>query len=123
MHMRNEQGGLKMIRVEKKELLETIQSNMEKHVSDYEETERGFKKHYKSTLAEMINRFDETGKIETFLTFDQPQSHEEDYQSIIDMLQMSVDDEVEITYEQFQRYVRDNWEWKKDFIALSAQYK
>jgi|18_taG_2_1085343.scaffolds.fasta_scaffold58069_2 hypothetical protein len=122
MYTRDEQGGLKTISVDKHKMLDTIKKNMDQHLVAYKEAMLGFEKHYKSVLEDMINRFEFDNEIKSHVSFDIPKSHEEDYKSIIEMLEMSVDDVVYVTYDQFQRYVRDNWEWKKDFLMLSAKY-
>ncbi len=51
-----------------------------------------------------------------------PVSHLEDYQRIIDMLKFSVADKIELSMTDFDCYVRNNWSWKKEFVASNFNY-
>jgi len=38
------------------------------------------------------------------------------------MLEMCVDEQLEISFEDFQRYVMDNWGWKANWTATTSNY-
>lgn len=44
-----------------------------------------------------------------------PEDHTDEYDQLLEMLAMSVDDEVELTAQEFAQYVRDDWSWKHQF--------
>ena len=39
------------------------------------------------------------------------------------MLEMSVDDEIELTEEEFSNIILDDWNWKRNFARLNSNYK
>lgn len=121
MDLRGETVGLKLIKVNKTELIETLKKNKKTHIIEYDESYKGFVIESTQRLKKALK----DAKSEKFddVYFSQPDSHESDYSVIIEMLEMSVDTEVEISAEQFRRYVRDEWSWtssfKEDFVKYS----
>ena len=52
----------------------------------------------------------------------EPHDHTDDYDTVIAMLEMCVDEVVEIDMQEFDNYVRDNWQWKANWSASNALY-
>jgi hypothetical protein len=52
-----------------------------------------------------------------------PEDHTKDYDQVIEMLKMSVDEELEIESDQFACYVMDDWDWKEDFARAAFSNK
>ena len=105
---------MKTVVVNKKELIEKITQNKSEHVVDFNEANAAFKENYIKECNKMIERAEDGDFIFRFSVM-QPQSHEEDYDTILTMLNMSLDDQIELEEHDFQRYVQDNWEWKDNF--------
>jgi len=38
------------------------------------------------------------------------------------MLEASLDEELELSANEFQQYMQDNWSWKRSFAMSSAKY-
>jgi len=51
-----------------------------------------------------------------------PQDHSRDYDRAIRMMQSSIYDEVQLTTDEYDAYVLNNWEWKKNFLATNTAY-
>jgi hypothetical protein len=51
-----------------------------------------------------------------------PEDHSQDYERAIRMMQMSVFDEVKLTVSEFDAYVMNNWEWKRNFLLSNRGY-
>lgn len=51
-----------------------------------------------------------------------PENHLEDYDRVIDLLDFSVADKVELSSSDFDAYVRNNWSWRKKFLGTNAGY-
>ena len=51
-----------------------------------------------------------------------PEDHTDEYDSVIELLEASLDDEFELTYGQFNNYVLDKWGWQEHFLAMSSHY-
>lgn len=60
--------------------------------------------------------------VDSYLRLERPQDHTRDYERVLQMLDMSVDDEIELSENDFGRYVMDDWEWSQGFIANTSSY-
>jgi len=71
---------------------------------------------YRKRVIQELNQALEDAKagrqITTQIRLPAPEDHTADYDRVIRMLEMSVDDELEITSHEFDWYVMDNWQWK-----------
>lgn len=118
----HEINGLKIIKVKTEDLLQKITANRDKHIEDFEKAQKGFMLDAEARLKKALKEIRQ-GKVPTgSIAFQKPENHTKDYDTIIDMLNMTVDEELEITYEQFQRYARDEWDWTEHFNTLSTFY-
>lgn len=120
------------------ELVDKLKSNRESHVEKYEEALRGWRDEMQSlieefereasalshenTIEEAVDRASELQMRLTEARRDKPESHKEDYDHCIDMLESSMDDEIELTKREFARLVRDEWNWKDSFNKTSSKY-
>lgn len=139
------------VEVNRFRLLTTLSTNKEKHVAEYEEAMAGYKavllEKLEESFADAKNKLEEKhakikAKIEkftdsdiskqhdTFLLVEQvtvemkvPRSFEKDYDAAIDMAHWDVRDTLELTHAEFNCFVRDQWDWKSGFEAVSTMYK
>ena len=51
-----------------------------------------------------------------------PESHELEYQRVIGMLEMCVDDTIWIEEDEYACYVMDHWSWKRQFESMTSNY-
>lgn len=129
------QRGMKMreVKVNRKELLEKVRANRETHVRDYEESVIGYKaaalKAIDEGMAKLRRSVEElkTGQVLHLaaVSFDLevPENHKKDYDQVIAMLEMSVDDQLTIRSDEFALYVMDDWSWKANFDKTTTTYK
>jgi len=114
------------VRVNKAQLLETLKTNLEKHISMHATALET----WKETAAKRISLLPERilkGEIKDLYKAvesvnDRPTSYAPSYEKVIRMLEFSVDDIIELESEDFDRYVNDNWEWKQTFANNSMKY-
>jgi hypothetical protein len=102
---------MESINMKKAELLKKVQENRTKHVEEYDETVQAYREACHTELGKAI-RFN----------LPCPHNHVEDYDQVISMLEMSVDEIIEVTAEVFACYVLDRWEWKMEFEATRTMY-
>jgi hypothetical protein len=122
MDFLGENEGLKMIKVKTADLLGKLKSNLELHKKEYTEASSGFKNHMIKELEKYLKKAMSGDFSTTSIHFEEPKSHIKDYEMMIEMLEMSVDEEVKVTVEQFRRYVKDEWDWTKQFKSLHTSY-
>jgi len=116
-----EETGLKIIKVLTKDLLVTILKNREIHQNEFQDALSGFMVDSEKRIKDALKSI-RKGTAPEGLSFEEPEDHTDDYDTIIAMLRMTTDKEIEITYEQFQRYARDKWSWTSKFKRLSGMY-
>ena len=136
--------GLQEVRVSKDSLLEVIKDNRRQHaeqfdlayagwkvevIEDLEKTLRKEKKDYRDMLKrykKSIALWEERlarAKNDDFITdakhfrVAKPTHHIEDYNGAIKKLELSLDDELELTSQDFNQFVMDQWAWKSAFDA------
>lgn len=122
------------VRISKDRLIQQLKKNREVHQEEWEKAVRGWRsamvtalEDYSAkclTLASELSKDDKMDKIsippQKFPHY--PQNHVSRYNEIIERLDFDLDEEIYLTHSDFNRYVRDNWEWKEDFIANSSMY-
>lgn len=50
------------------------------------------------------------------------ENHTEDYDLILDMLEDTDDNFVELTQQEYKQYVKDQWNWRAGFKAANSVY-
>ncbi len=110
------------VKVKKKELLEILRKNRAEHREIFEEASEAFR-------AEVIKELDlrladaKAGKrIKLRIELVQSMDQTEEYDQAIAMCEMSVDDEISLSHDNFRNYVLDKWRWREQFIASNAGY-
>lgn len=139
------------VEVNRVKLIETLESNRVKHVADYEEAMAGYKSvllskiesAFEDTKKQMQESYDEMkSRIAAFTDADiakqqdhfclvesvycelkVPRSYAKEYDAAIDMAKWDVRETLELTHAEFTCFVRDQWDWKSGFEAVSMMYK
>ena len=137
------------VNVKRTDLVEALKTNLEKHLKEYEEAVQAYKtlaterlneeqrkatekldKHYRKAL-EKISEFDpeSDGNTDYFelvphvvVTMKIPRNYSEEYKAAIDMFRWDTRDEVELSYAEFNCFVRDKWDWTSDFKFVNETY-
>ena len=111
------------VRVNKSDLLAVLKKNRETHRENYERARDGFIKLLTKELEDKLDMIREGERIPQ-LHFDnrQPEDHTDEYDTIIGMLEMSTDGTIELSYQQYQQWVEDNWNWKQLWTTSNTQY-
>lgn len=108
------------------DLLEKLMDNRAAHVKEFEEAREGYLAELEDKLTKMLNEVktaDLYTEVNTYIDLDKPKSHEKDYDRIIDVLEMTTADTVNLTLGEFDKYVRDNWEWTDSFKMSNSKYR
>lgn len=113
---------MEKVTVDKDELLTALQENREGHREIFEQALEGYRTRAIEILQGHINDI-ERGAVERVqVSLPRPEDHTKDYDRAIRMVEMSVDNEITLDEMDFQRYVLDDWNWKREFVATSAMY-
>ncbi len=112
------------VKVCRNKLLDTLKDNLEKHKVDVKEAleaRHTETKEYFKNLSEKIEK-DPTFQPKETISFPKPQDNSAEYERAIRMVDMSVEDIIELTEDQFDKLVMDNWYWKQDLIRTASMY-
>lgn len=136
------------IKVNRAELVAKLAVNREQHARDYEEAVKGYKEEVHKFIdltydelayaigdlqLEAHSRVDDyfDGKKVDFQSvlepryFEKspPKSYLDHYDTAIAMFSWETKDEVELSYAEFNCFVRDLWDWKQSFDTSISAYK
>ncbi len=110
------------VKVKRQELLTRVQGNRTHHHNQFESAFEGFRKQAIEELERSLDRAKSGKGIQISIGLIQPEDHTRDYDRVIQMLTMSIDDEIELSSHDFDRYVMDRWEWSEKWAVTNARY-
>jgi hypothetical protein len=103
-------------------LLARIKANRDAHREVYEKAMTGYQRAAGDFFHEQLERARASKPFQTMFNEPMPEDHSEDYEAIIDLLTLSEDTVVSLSIQEFRQYVRDDWGWKREFMATSQNY-
>lgn len=114
---------MRPVKVKKSELLERIKLNREQHRKIFLEAVEGYRAEAERQLSAKIDAVRSSKKpIYVAISLYAPEDHTKDYDNAIDMIAMSVNEELEIDETSFNQLVRDDWQWKRQWLTSNAVY-
>ena len=114
--------GVQTVRVRKDDLLERIKKNRDEHRAIFEEALEGWKK---KVIEELEKRYQDAfngKKFDIAIYLPRPEDHTDEYDTVIELLTMSLDEELELTQQEFANYALDKWKWQAAFLTSSINY-
>ena len=113
---------MKNILVNKEELKDILKENRRKHREIFEAAQVGYRKEAVALLDKALENA-RTGKdIKMYFSLDAPVDQTKDYDRVIRMLNMSVEETLELSEVDFAQYVLDDWSWKMNFMSTNSKY-
>lgn len=115
---------LKSIQVSKADLIAVVEANRTHHREEHQKAHAAWRIQQQSALsnahAHLVNHgaLPERGTI----LLSEPKSYEAEYSKALRMLNMSVSDTIELSAQEYEELVEDNWHWQSAFKAVSATY-
>ena len=110
------------VTVPKATLLAAIQANRTKHAESYAAAMIAYRKAYTDEVHAHFITATQGGKIERALECAEPEEHLDEYDLVIEMLEMSTSDTVTISSPQFKNFVKDEWNWTSSFLSNTMSY-
>jgi hypothetical protein len=117
---------MRNVKVEKAELMSILQDNKKKHIKDFDEAVKDYKKAALKVAKEHVElaKSGDLDKIASIRAMPgRPVSYEDSYNRAIRMMELSVDSIIELEEQVFNQLVLDEWSWKNMFVATGAMYK
>lgn len=121
MSMRGIAG--RTVNVKRTELLEALRKNKEVHLAEFKEATEDFKKALVAELQKNLKlaKAEKLDKLQ--ISMYPPTDYSDQYQEVIDMLEVSVDDTISLDSEAFKAYYKNEWSWTGQFKMMAATYK
>lgn len=113
---------MRKVTINQEKLLEILRENRETHKADYEDAYKGYLETCKEKLEQLLEEFNAGDRETVQWSQIPPQNQVKDYDRVIRMLELSVDDEVELTVDEFANYVQDDWHWKESWALSNSHY-
>lgn len=113
---------METVLISKQKLLEKVKENRELHRTTFEEALQGWKYRVLEELEKAISDAKKGRDFRTYFSLPQPEDHTPEYDAVIDQIEWSEEGKIELTFHQFNQFVRDDWGWKQDFLANTSMY-
>ena len=117
----NYQNGLTM-NFPVSELLEKLKVNRINHDAIVKESQEGYLKALEFELGKKLARLKEGKKINPTSRLSVPGDNLDEYDTAIEMLTFTSDNETSLSQAQFHSYVMDKWSWQKNFLDTASEY-
>lgn len=127
---------MKDLKYDKNKLLDIIQANRNQHETEFLEAWKNWRNEFEDKVAELLGEASLVGPLtDPFkknyidfqpvidLWYDQPKHYLEEYDRVLEMLELSDNNVVELNSNDFNCYIQDNWAWKQDFTSNSGKYR
>ena len=98
------------VTVKREELLTKVRTNRDAHRTLFLKAQEGYRKLVIEELDWMLADAKAGRSISRSINLAEPVDHTADYDRILAMLEMSVDDTISLSAQEFNQYVLDNWE-------------
>lgn len=117
----------RQVTVSKTHLLEVMKQNLEQHRADYATALSDYHQRLIDDLKLALKKVSKVEDPSTLKKFNFnvpfPENHEADYQEVIEMLEMSVEENITLDSRSFKAYVKNEWDWAQRFKTMTEMYK
>lgn len=110
------------IKVRTSDLKEKVEENRKAHRAIFDEAVEGYLSKSLELLEAHIEQIKSGKMVRIQVSLAYPEDHTVDYDRVLAMLEMSLEDEIEIDETTFASYVMDDWQWKRQFLTSNSAY-
>jgi hypothetical protein len=110
------------IRAKKAEILDALRTNLKKHSQIVQEAREGYVQQAQDALKKKMKQLKEGKIVSLLFSLRVPQDHSIEYETAIKMLELDVGEFVDLTTEQVQCLIQDQWGWKRTFLTSNSGY-
>ena len=113
---------MQSIIIPKEKLLPIIESNKQKHDEIYNAAVSGYWVKAEEILQEKLVKVKAQEKIDNYLGLTYPVSYGDEYSRVISMIKLTSQESFELNQQEFDSYVRNQWNWRNSFLATNLIY-
>jgi hypothetical protein len=104
---------MNQVKVKREELLTKVRTNRDAHRALFIKAQEGYRKLVIEELDRMLSDAKSGRFIRRSIDLADPADHTRDYDRVLAMLEMSVEETITLQAHEFDQYVLDNWEWSR----------
>ena len=106
--------------VKVEELLEILRGNRDSHLETFNQAMDGYRLEWMEILERRLSDI-QTGKpIQMWVHIAEPKNQTKDYERVIRMLELEVNETWVLDESDFAQYVEDDWIWSREFRETST---
>jgi hypothetical protein len=113
---------MEKITIVKEKLLPLLKENKAKHDQIYDAAVSGYWVKAEEILNEKLAKIKIQEKIEPYLGLTYPENYADDYNKVISMVELTSQDLIELSHQEFDQYVRNIWGWRSSFLSCNSVY-
>jgi len=114
---------MRTVNIQRAEFVEKVTANRDAHRAVFEKALDGYQRRLVRELERRVADVKAGRRIDRYISLPEPSDHTEDYDRILAMAEMSVDEVIELGADDFARFVMDQWDWKQDFTETATYYE
>lgn len=113
---------MKTVKLHRNKLLVVLTDNRAKHRELFEKAFDGYRQECITILTTNLELLHKNKRQIVHFGERPPEDHTAEYDQVIRMLEMSVDEVVELSHSEFSQYVQDDWNWKQSWSVSNMKY-
>ena len=113
---------MREVTLDRQALLIKVKANREQHRDQYERAFANYATAMRQCLERELVTFKDNPHHLIVISEAPPEDHTKDYDVVICMIEMSVDDTIKLDQVSFQQYVLDKWNWKHAWNVSNSKY-
>jgi hypothetical protein len=113
---------MQKLRFDKRFVSTRLKENRELHEKVYKEAVEGYQKKAIAFLNTKIEEIQKNPIANLYSNLHVPTNHLKEYDRAILMVDQSLDIEVELSEEDYSKYIQDNWSWTREFYTSNSSY-
>src|SRR6266550_2620995 len=110
------------VTVQKTKLREAVAANRANHRELFLEAIEGYRLAAVALFERHIARLRANKQLREQTYLPVPADHTRDYDRILRMIDLHAAELIDISQEDFAKYVMDDWQWRREFLGTSANY-
>jgi hypothetical protein len=110
------------ITVRKTELIKRIEDNRSRHRALFEQACTAFQVRLEQELERRLRDVRAGRPVSLRIDLPEPEDHTIDYDRVLEMLALEVEEEVLLSETDVAQYVMDDWAWKRAFVTTNSSY-
>lgn len=110
------------IKATREDLLRKLRENRANHATIVAEARKGYIEKASVELSRRLDQLREGKIVSLDFRLVPPQDYTSAYDTIIQMLEWSTENEIELSASEFRMFVEDEWSWIDEFLSVSNSY-